>query len=258
MYILRVQSGNLFVHYYFYRGIRPMALRLLLQTRTILRPRRLFHTSSIMSKEQIDELEKNPFYEKYAGKISKLQKTSPEEFLKRLGEAEDQRKKASNKFGPGGKPIEEKDFSMPSNAPKPSTSSAGSGMVQRKTLDDKMKLSLVKDKSTEEISEIWRQYHANKDAVSAVIPIEMYSEMKLRFKEFPTFLFPLPRKQGYEFVVVQFDGDVAHFTTLINYQAFKENAPECLTIDHFPELAEEKGIVLMVGEYDKNVLVSSI
>ena len=70
------------------------------------------------------------------------------------------------------------------------------------------------------------------------------------------FLFPLPRQQGYEFVVVQFDGNQAHFTTLINYQAYQENAPECLTLVHYTELAEEKGLVLMVGEYDTNVLVS--
>ena len=69
-------------------------------------------------------------------------------------------------------------------------------------------------------------------------------------------MFPLPRQQGYEFVVVQFDGNQAHFTTLINYQAYQENAPECLTLVHYTELAEEKGLVLMVGEYDTNVLVS--
>merc|ERR1712059_212021 len=78
--------------------------------------------------------------------------------------------------------------------------------------------------------------------------------MQERFKEHTTFLFPLPRDQGYEFVVVQFLGKEAHFTTLINFQAHKENAPECLSMVHYTELVEEKGIVLMVGEYDKDVL----
>ncbi len=35
------------------------------------------------------------------------------------------------------------------------------------------------------------------------------------------FLFPLPRKNGYEFILMQFSGNGAHFTTLINYQAFQ-------------------------------------
>ncbi len=72
------------------------------------------------------------------------------------------------------------------------------------------------------------------------------------------FLFPLPRKEGYEFVVVQFAGKEAHFTTLINFQAYNENAPECLTLVHYTDLADTKDIVLMVGEYDKNVMVSKL
>ena len=43
-------------------------------------------------------------------------------------------------------------------------------------------------------------------------------------------------------------------TRKIIFQAYKENAPECLTIVHYTELADDKGIVLMVGEFDKNFL----
>ncbi len=56
--------------------------------------------------------------------------------------------------------------------------------------------------------------------------------------------------------MVQFEGHEAHFTTLINFQAYGANAPECLTLIHYPDFAEQKGIVLMVGEFDKNLLVS--
>ena len=41
---------------------------------TSLAGQRSFHTSNIMSKEQIEELEKNPFFDKYADKIAKMQK----------------------------------------------------------------------------------------------------------------------------------------------------------------------------------------
>jgi len=78
--------------------------------------------------------------------------------------------------------------------------------------------------------------------------------MQQRFKQFNTFLFPVPRKNGYEFIMAQFINNEAHFTTLISFQAHKENAPECLNIVHYTELMEEKGIVLMVGEYDKDTL----
>ena len=38
-------------------------------------------------------------------------------------------------------------------------------------------------------------------------------------------------------------------------QAHKENSPECLTVTHYIDL-KEKGLVLMRGEYDRDVLVS--
>ena len=41
---------------------------------------------------------------------------------------------------------------------------------------------------------------------------------------------------------------------MINYQAHQENAPECLTLDHYTELKDDKEIVLMVGRYDTNLL----
>ncbi|KAF0309369.1 ATP synthase mitochondrial F1 complex assembly factor 1 [Amphibalanus amphitrite] len=90
-----------------------------------------------------------------------------------------------------------------------------------KELNDILKLELIQDKSSDEIGQ---------------------------------FLLPLPRKDGYEFVVVQFAGNEAHFTALINYQTYKENAPECMTMIHYPELADSKGIVLMVAEYDNTSL----
>merc|ERR1712098_82112 len=108
--------------------------------------------------------------------------------------------------------------------------------------------------SAKEIEEIWCKHFSSKDAVAAVIPTQTYQVMQERFKQFNTFLFPLPRDQGYEFFVVQFLKNEAHFTSLINYQAHKEDAPECLNMVHYTEFAEDKGIVLMVGEYDKDIL----
>jgi len=199
---------------------------------------RMFTTSKVLSKEQIEELQKNPFFDKYAEKIAKLQKTNPEEFLSRM-EAKSETDK----------PAKPKDFSLPGTA-KPSVTSP----VREKSLNTIMKVELLADKTPEEIAQIWSEHYASKDAVAAVIPVETYKIMQERFKEFNTFLFPLPRDMGYEFMVVQFLGHEAHFSTLINYQAHKENAPECLSMVHYTELAEEKGIVLMVGEYDKDVI----
>jgi len=193
-----------------------------------------------MTEEQVEELKKNPYFDKYADKITKLQKTSPEEFLGRLSAHEEMKKAPAP---------EQKDFSLPGRARSPVSVNPAT-----KTLEKIMKLDLLKDKTAEEITEIWTKHFTAKDAICAVIPAETYKTMQKRFHQYNTFLFPVPRKNGYEFVMAQFQGDEAHFTTLINFQAHKENAPECLSLVHYTELVEDKGIVLMVGEYDKDSL----
>lgn len=194
----------------------------------------------------MDQLQNNPYYSKYADKIAKLQKTSPEEFLNRLGKMED-----SKNPKPGGA-SDERNFSFPSR-PKPQVS-ADVQLSGEKKLNDIMKMELLADKTKEEITTIWAEHFASKDAVCAIIPKETFKQMKELYNIHKTFLFPLPRKEGYEFIVVQFSGNEAHFTSLINFQAFHENAPECLTLVHYLDIAETKGIVLMVGHFDKNML----
>ena len=50
-----------------------------------------------------------------------------------------------------------------------------------------MKLELLKDKTKDEIADIWRQYHANKEeAVAAVIPADIFKVMSQRFQEHKT------------------------------------------------------------------------
>ena len=181
----------------------------------------------------MDELKKNAYYEKYADKIAKLQKSSPEDFLNRLSAFEEDKKKTSAKQETG------KDFSLPTK-PKSDVSRPDTAMTTQKKLSEIMKVELLKDKSKDEIADIWSLHHSRKDAVSAVIPADIWEPMKQRFLDYKTFLFPLPRKEGYEFIVVQFLGNEAHFTTLINFQAHHENAPECLTLEHYTELLGEK------------------
>ncbi|KAJ8956506.1 hypothetical protein NQ318_019224 [Aromia moschata] len=166
--------------------------------------------------EVLEDLKGNPFYDKYAAKISQLQKEEPNKFTSGLEE-----------------PIQ----------------------IKQEPLDKIMKIELIKDKTTEEIKEIWEQYHIQKDyCIAATIPSVDFDTLNENSNKFPIFLFPLPRSQGYEFIMCQFAQNTVHFTPLLYYQVHKENAPECLTVTHYEELKDSKGIVLMRGEYDKNVL----
>lgn len=122
-----------------------------------------------------------------------------------------------------------------------------------KKLEDIMKLELVEGKSVEEIKTIWLEYHKQKDSIAAVIPTEFFDKMMTTAKQHPVFIFPIPRSQGFEFIMFQFSANTVHFTPLLCYQVHKENAPECLNIIHYTEF-KDKGIVLMRGEFDTKVL----
>ncbi|XP_024845919.1 ATP synthase mitochondrial F1 complex assembly factor 1 isoform X3 [Bos taurus] len=113
---------------------------------------------------------------------------------------------------------------------------------------------MVKGKTAEEIKQIWQQYFAAKDTVYAVIPKEKFDLIWNRAQSCPTFLCALPRREGYEFFVGQWTGTELHFTALINIQTRGEAAASQLILYHYPELKEEKGIVLMTAEMDSTFL----
>ncbi|XP_064003675.1 ATP synthase mitochondrial F1 complex assembly factor 1 isoform X2 [Pogoniulus pusillus] len=129
------------------------------------------------------------------------------------------------------------------------------GFTKDKTLDSILNVEMVKEKSAEEIKQIWNQYFSAKDTVYAVIPAEKFELMWKRAQRCPSFLYALPRKEGYEFFVGQWSGTELHFTSLINIQTQGETAPSQLVLYHYPELQKEKGIVLMTAEMDSKFLV---
>lgn len=90
--------------------------------------------------------------------------------------------------------------------------------IPDKRLEDIMKIELLENKTAEEIKQIWLEYHSKKDVIAATIPTETYNLLLARSKEFPLFIFPLPRSQGYEFFLLQFANNTVHFTPLLCYQ----------------------------------------
>lgn len=95
--------------------------------------------------------------------------------------------------------------------------------VEDKKLDSIFKTSLVKDKTTSEIQIIWEEYHKGKEVISAAIPLEVYDVIRKNMGQFPTFLFPLPRSEGYEFIMSQVYGHTVHFTPLLAFQVGSKN-----------------------------------
>ena len=129
--------------------------------------------------------------------------------------------------------------------------------IKEVKLSDLMKVDLIENKSKEEITEIWHQYHKQKDCIAGVLTKEQFEKIFERGQKYNTFLLPLPRENGYEFIMIQFHGTEVHMTPLLWYQTHKENAPECLKMVHYTELMDSKSIVLMRGEYDSKALTAA-
>ncbi|CAN8002217.1 unnamed protein product [Ixodes hexagonus] len=178
---------------------------------------------------------RNPYYSKYAHKIKELEQRDPEEIERRL---------AAAKAGPS---------TSPTSNPQPEAQPKQPSYTKPKPLDPDTILQL-RGKTTAELTETWKKLHSNKDAVCAVLPSAVYERIHERALEFPVFLFPLPRENGYEFVLSQFLGDQCHMTPLAAYQRYASEAPPCLSLTFRTELAPEQGVTLMSGEYDPTLL----
>lgn len=67
-------------------------------------------------------------------------------------------------------------------------------------------------------------------------------------------MLPLPKDQGYEFILTQWSANECHFTSLINFQAHGENAPSIVSAIYYDDLKETKKIVLEMVEVDTKSL----
>lgn len=92
------------------------------------------------------------------------------------------------------------------------------GEIPYKKIEDLMKIELVQGKPIEEIKQIWLAYHVQKDVIAAAIPTATFETLMQNAKKHPVFIFPIPRSQGFEFIVLQFAANTVHFTPLLCYQ----------------------------------------
>ncbi|XP_011298072.1 ATP synthase mitochondrial F1 complex assembly factor 1 [Fopius arisanus] len=195
-------------------------------------------TTPARAKKLLESLKDNPYFDKYAPAITRLQQTNPEEFISRI---EEQQRKETEK--------REKAKSFKNDATaKPELHQNMQNRQAR--LSDVMKTELLQDKGKDEITDIWLSYHKERDCISGVMTPEIFNAMYERAMKYPTFILPLPRENGYEFILTQFCGTEIHMTPVLWYQTHQENAPECMTIVHYLEFKDSKNLVLMRGQFD--------
>lgn len=155
---------------------------------------------------RLTKLVENPYFEKYAQKIAKVQETAPEELISRLEKQAEKAKKSEPKA---------RDYSELMHPKKAAETKAE---IPYKKLEDLMKLDLIASTPIDQVKEIWLEYHKQKEVIAAVIPTEAFDKLMDTAKRHPIFILPIPRSQGFEFIMLQFAANTVHFTPLLCYQ----------------------------------------
>jgi len=208
--------------------------------------------------EATAKIASNPYFEKYKAKIQHLQSSNPEEYEFKLQQLHERlnptKPTAPSPSQPDGSKSSSVDGPTPTAVPPSEATQVRAGMTRSKGLDSVMKLELIQDKEPAEITKIWNQFHSKKDCVFAVLSTSEFQNLLEKAKECPVFVFPIPRDDGFEFMLCQFDSHDIYFTPLAMFQMVRENAPPCLTLQHYSDLMDSKGLVLMAGQYDEKVI----
>nr|XP_012290064.1 ATP synthase mitochondrial F1 complex assembly factor 1 isoform X3 [Aotus nancymaae] len=127
------------------------------------------------------ELQANPFYDRYRDKIQQLRRSDPAAFEFRLEKRSEFLKQpvGHSRQGDFIKCVEQKTDAL-------GKQSVSRGFTKDKTLSSIFNIEMVKEKTAEEIKQIWQQYFAAKDTVYAVIPEEKFDLIWNRAQSCPT------------------------------------------------------------------------
>ncbi|KAI9209735.1 ATP11 protein-domain-containing protein [Polychytrium aggregatum] len=206
---------------------------------------RVAFTSSVL---QLDDQSEDDVYKKYAEKLKKKGESLGISNLDELKKyASEQSKPEPESPPPSPSPSGPEAPQVPPKRTPPKRKDGLPPTVKK--LDEIMQLDKVATETPERIGEIWNTYYSSKpNYVSALVPGEFYKKLSERAKTYPMFILPLPRDQGFEFVLLQFSGNQTFLTPLIEYQTHRENARPHLVLNYYTDLVEDKGIVLMSGE----------
>ncbi|KAJ3197236.1 hypothetical protein HDU82_001522 [Entophlyctis luteolus] len=118
-----------------------------------------------------------------------------------------------------------------------------------KPLDEIVDVDRLKEEEAARIETIWNEYHKTQAGMlSGVMPVSFYETMKKNGREFPMFVLPIPREAGVEFYLLQTALNQIYFTSLLEYKTHGTEARPRLTVTHYDDLGESKGVVLMRGE----------
>ncbi|KIZ05677.1 ATP synthase F1 complex assembly factor 1 [Monoraphidium neglectum] len=131
-------------------------------------------------------------------------------------------------------------------------------MASPTKLEEVMHLDQLKDRTPNEIEQIWLEFHQdpNQRRVADVMTADEYKQLQARARSSPMFVLPLSKPGGFLSLLLNYQCPLALLTSVEEYRRFGAGAPPHMTITHYTELAESKGLVLTRGDIINDAVVS--
>ncbi|XP_057950073.1 uncharacterized protein LOC131145051 [Malania oleifera] len=120
--------------------------------------------------------------------------------------------------------------------------------LQPKPLDSIIDIERAKDRSSEDLTSIWDDYHLGRGHIGASMKAKLYHLLEHRATECRYFVIPLWRGSGYTTMFTQVQMPHMLFTGLEDYKARGTQAAPYFTVSYYTEFAESKDLVLIRGD----------
>ncbi|XP_073300615.1 uncharacterized protein [Primulina huaijiensis] len=118
-------------------------------------------------------------------------------------------------------------------------------MASGEPLEEIIDIQRAKNKSSEELADIWDDYHLGRGHIGASIKAKLYHLVEHRAADCRYFVIPMWKGSGYMFVQVQMPHML--FTGLEDYKARGTQAAPYFTVSCYTEFADSKDLVLIRG-----------
>ncbi|KAH3666006.1 hypothetical protein OGAPHI_004195 [Ogataea philodendri] len=213
------------------------------------------------------------YREKLQQKAKELGAADPEELKQKLKDEIEQKKREMNKIDPL-KELEEYEKSQQKRVIKQAKDrkpiDPATPKDPYKTLNSYLDLEKIRALDSKEIEFLWRlRFQKGENTLSAVVPKNSFERLHRNAIRNPTFVLPLPREDAQvegeapeagspveiHFVQWNFVGpETTHvlITSLAEYKLHKEFARPHTTVMFHQELKDEKDLILMNGQVEKD------
>ncbi|KAK4348082.1 hypothetical protein RND71_034421 [Anisodus tanguticus] len=125
---------------------------------------------------------------------------------------------------------------------------SGFNPLKQKSLDSIIDMERAKDKSAEELTDIWDDYHLGRGHIAASMKAKLYKLLEQRASSCRYFVIPLWKGSGYTTMFVQVQAPHILITGLEDYKARGTQAAPYFTVTYYTEFAESKDLVLVRGD----------